>query len=86
MMRYELADILFHPTANFIITNFVIQLWRKTFKAGGAISIILLLNTCIYVCFLALHHEYVRKHTHLHWITTRKTAHAYAWSTAKIFL
>ena len=41
MMRYELADILYYifilknPTANFIITDFVIQQRRKTFKAGG---------------------------------------------------
>ena len=37
-----------------------------------------LLHTCICMCFLVLHHEYVRKHTHFHWITTRKTAHASA--------
>ena len=46
----------------------------------------LLLHVCICMCFLALHHKYVRKHTHLHWIITHKIAHACARPMAKIFL
>ena len=46
----------------------------------------LLLHACIFMCFLVLHQKYVRKHMHLHWITTHKTAHTCAWSMAKIFL
>ena len=44
------------------------------------------LHACICKCFLALHHKYVRKHMHLHWITTCKTAHTCVWPMAKIFL